>query len=352
LIRAPSRWSIVKVTAGGSISVQTIRGYLELARTQGLDVEAVVDAAGGPRTLEDMDGRVPWRACERIAVDIVDRIGVVGMIQAMQKLRGAGFSVLYYVARYSDTVGLALRRVAQHYHLTSTLGRCELVEDHGEARLELIQRDYLGSRFRGLISVLWAVSNATVLRQLVDTEISPVVVRLEMPPPTDPAEATAFVEALRCPIEYDALATSVAVEPSLLAQKVIGADPVLEAAIMRYVSDLTSHLSEEGTAGRVRRALVDALRAGEPAVGTVARSLGTTSRTLQRRLQEESTSFQQVLDEVRREVAVMQIRGRRATIDEVAFLLGFEKPSSFHRAFKRWTGITPGEFRRQSAVAG
>jgi AraC-like DNA-binding protein len=66
-------------------------------------------------------------------------------------------------------------------------------------------------------------------------------------------------------------------------------------------------------------------------------------------LQEEGTSFQQVIDEVRREVAVTHMRGRRATIDEIAFLLGFEKPSSFHRAFKRWTGVTPGEFRRQSA---
>lgn len=350
MIRAPTRWKMQKVTAGGSISVQTVRGYLELARTQGLDVDAVVASVGGPRILDDMDGRVPWRVCEKISVDIVERIGVVGMISAMQKLRGAGFSVLYYVARYSETVGLALRRVAQHYHLTSTLGRCELVLGEGEARLELTQRDYLSTRFRGLISVLWAVSNATVLRQLVDAELRPILIKLELPRPTDPAEAQACEEALRCPIEYDALTSSVALEPALLEQKVVGADPVLETAMMKYVSDLTAHLSEEGTAGRVRRALVDALRAGEPAVGSVARNLGTTSRTLQRRLHEERTSFQQVLDEVRREVAVMQIRGRRATIDEVAFLLGFEKPSSFHRAFKRWTGITPGEFRRQSAV--
>jgi AraC-like DNA-binding protein len=107
-------------------------------------------------------------------------------------------------------------------------------------------------------------------------------------------------------------------------------------------------LSGEETAERVRRHFMSALRTGEPTIETVAHHLRTTSRTLQRRLLSEGTSFTQVLDEVRREMALSHMRGRRATIDEVAFLLGFEKPTSFHRAFKRWTGVTPGEFRRQS----
>jgi AraC-like DNA-binding protein len=142
--------------------------------------------------------------------------------------------------------------------------------------------------------------------------------------------------------------STIALAPSLLAQKVIGADPVVEAAMLRYLEEVTSRLPEQGMAGRVRRQVLASLQTGEPTVDTVARLLGTTSRTLQRRLHHEGTSFQQVLDEVRREVAVTHMRGRRATIDEVAFLLGFEKPSSFHRAFKRWMGITPGEFRKQS----
>jgi AraC-like DNA-binding protein len=327
-----------------------VRGYLELARAQGLDVEAVVNAAGAAGYLENIDGRVPWQACERLALDIVQRIGPAGMVRTMQKLRGAGFSILYYAARYSDTVGLALRRVAEHYHLTSTLATCELVESSNDARLTLTQREHLSSKFKGLISVLWAVSNVTVLRQLVGADFCPVEVRLELPRPSDPDELGAYTEALRSPLRFDAPVSAIEIERTLLDEKVVGADPVLEAAMMRYVSELTARLPDEGLAGRVRRVLVESLRAGEPGVGTVARTLGTTSRTLQRRLRDEGTSFQQVLDEVRREVAVTHMRGRRATIDEIAFLLGFEKPSSFHRAFKRWTGITPGEFRRQLAA--
>jgi AraC-like DNA-binding protein len=187
-----------------------------------------------------------------------------------------------------------------------------------------------------------------VLRKLAGDDVRPIRVGLEMSRPDGDAEVDMFASALRCPIEFDSPISTIALDPSIMARKVIGADPVVEAAMLRYVEEVTSHLPEQGTAGRVRRVVVGSLRTGEPTVETVARQLATTSRTLQRRLRDEGTSFQQVLDEVRREVAVTHMRERRATIDEVAFLLGFEKPSSFHRAFKRWTGVTPGEFRRQS----
>jgi AraC-like DNA-binding protein len=90
------------------------------------------------------------------------------------------------------------------------------------------------------------------------------------------------------------------------------------------------------------------MQSGHVALQLAARQLGMTVRTLQRRLRDEGTSFHAVLDDVRRDVALTQMRARRQSIDELAFILGFEKSSSFHRAFKRWTGQTPGEFRRYS----
>jgi AraC-like DNA-binding protein len=330
--------------------VQSVRGYLELARAQGLDVDAVLREAGHPELLDDFDGRVHWQACERIAAAIASRIGVASMVRTMLSFRGTGFGVLYYVARNSKTVGVALERVAQHYHVTSTLGRAELVPGPDVVRLNLVQHDYLSSAFRQLISGLWTISNVAVLRKLVGEGVRPISVGLELTRPDKDEDREIFATVLGCPIEYDSRISSIALEPSLLAQKVIGADPVVEAAMLRYVEEVTSRLPEQGMAGRVRRHVLASLQTGEPTVETVARQLGTTSRTLQRRLHEEGTSFQQVLDEVRREVAVTHMRAQRATIDEVAFLLGFEKPSSFHRAFKRWTGITPGEFRKQSTA--
>src|SRR6185312_198049 len=106
----------------GSISVQTIRSYLSLAALQGLDVEATLDATGARGSLHDVDGRVPWPVSERLGAEIVKRIGVVGAVRAMSTIGdGGGVGALYYMARNSATVGLALRRVVQYYAVTSSL---------------------------------------------------------------------------------------------------------------------------------------------------------------------------------------------------------------------------------------
>jgi AraC-like DNA-binding protein len=333
----------------GSISVQTVRGYLGLAARQGLDVRAVTEASGVNGALDDIDGRVPWPLCERLGREIVARIGVEGAVDAMAALGEKSVGILYYVARHSPTVGLALRRIAQYYAVTSSIADCDLIEDGSPVRLELRQRSYVGGPIRHLISGLWSVANVATLRQMVGREFAPIGVDLEMPHP-GAAAVRAYEDALRCRIRFEALRSAVAVPVELLAVRVVGADPVLEAAMMKYADEVLGRVdSDQGETlrGRLRAYLLGGIHSGDLALGPAARYLSTTGRTLQRRLREEGTSFQEVLDEVRRDVALAQMRAQRQSIDEVAFVLGFEKSSSFHRAFKRWTGLTPVEFRKQ-----
>ena len=84
-------------------------------------------------------------------------------------------------------------------------------------------------------------------------------------------------------------------------------------------------------------------RGGDPSLERVADQLSLTPRTLQRKLQELGTSHNEILDHMRRQLA---LREREMAICEVAYLLSFSESSSFHRAFKRWTGLTPKEFRK------
>ena len=83
----------------------------------------------------------------------------------------------------------------------------------------------------------------------------------------------------------------------------------------------------------------------------IAPRLHMSPRTLHRRLEEEGTSFRQVLTEVRRELAARHLSERRLAIGEIAFLLGFSEPSAFHRAFKRWTGHGPLSYRELAQTA-
>jgi len=90
------------------------------------------------------------------------------------------------------------------------------------------------------------------------------------------------------------------------------------------------------------------LRGGDPSLERVAAQLGLSARTLQRKLHEQHTSHNELVDHLRHELAVRYLQEREMAIGEVAYLLGFSEPSSFHRAFKRWTGATPREFRDKS----
>ena len=104
----------------------------------------------------------------------------------------------------------------------------------------------------------------------------------------------------------------------------------------------------EALTDAVRRLLVGELCDGEPSLEQIAPRLHMSPRTLHRRLEEEGTSFRQVLAEVRRELAARHLSERRLAIGEIAFLLGFSEPSAFHRAFKRWTGHAPLAYRQMS----
>ena len=98
---------------------------------------------------------------------------------------------------------------------------------------------------------------------------------------------------------------------------------------------------------QVRRLLKIALNESTPRKDNIAEQLGMTARTLQRKLQKEETSYQEILDELRKESALNLLKQDDLSLPEIAQKLGFTEPRSFHRSFKAWTGLTPGQYKNQ-----
>ena len=122
-------------------------------------------------------------------------------------------------------------------------------------------------------------------------------------------------------------------------------NPQLTTALLPYLRAKTPTRAPS-TAARVRAVLAEQLRGRRPDVRTVGKQLAMSPRTLQRQLRNEGVSFREVLDRVRNEHAQAYLRGSSFSDGEISFLLGFEDPNSFHRAFKAWNGSSPGEARR------
>jgi AraC-like DNA-binding protein len=123
-----------------------------------------------------------------------------------------------------------------------------------------------------------------------------------------------------------------------------------EAARALRDDALGLHLAElvHRSADNVLRIAVNSsLRGGIPKMDEVARKLHMSARTLQRRLQDDGLSFQDLVAEVRRDLSARYLEEADMSLAEVAFLIGFSEVSTFHRAFKQWTGLTPAEYRRR-----
>jgi AraC-like DNA-binding protein len=163
------------------------------------------------------------------------------------------------------------------------------------------------------------------------------------------AQAAAHRAFFDAPVRFGAEHTELVFDPSVLDLLLKTADPNLLAILLPAAEEKRKQASPHPLlTDQVRRALRVALTSDDAQLDTVAKRLGMTGRSLQRRLKDDGTSFQSVRDEMRRELADRYL-GEGMSFAEISFLLGFSEPSAFFRAFKRWTGLTP--FERRASLA-
>jgi AraC-like DNA-binding protein len=152
----------------------------------------------------------------------------------------------------------------------------------------------------------------------------------------------------QCAIRLNASSNGLAFAVDDTQRPFVTHNPQLLTALLPYLQANTPPSPKSGVA-RVRSVIAERVRGQRPDADTVARELAMSTRAMQRLLKDNGTSFRQVLDEVRNEHARGYLSSTAFSDGEVSFLLGFEDPNSFYRAFRSWNGMSPSEFRRQSA---
>jgi len=156
----------------------------------------------------------------------------------------------------------------------------------------------------------------------------------------------------RCELRFDAPRDLMVFDEATLALQMVHRNAQLLAVLVPGL-DLALSQDDPGRtlADDVRDALSTAISGDRPAIAKVAKSLGMSARTLQRRLGELGTTYQDLLDDVRHRTARRLLTSTSLGVGEVAFLLGFEEVNSFQRAFRIWEGTTPAGWRERGDVA-
>jgi AraC-like DNA-binding protein len=316
--------------AGREASLQTFYGATDLT----------------PQILADADARVsPAQFCVAWA-ELVRLTGEpqIALRMADEIPQGA-FGIVEYVCRSAPTLGDALRHWVRFLNLLDDAVLVGLVEEGEWVALRVLQESEAPAPASHELCFALLVAAARALC------VHPVrVERVDFGHRSqgDPGSYQRWFDA---PVSFGARTTQLVFPRSAVGLPLRTSDPSLLAILSRHAEDLASRdRSSPPLVAQVERILRKALRTDDAQVDRVARELGLTSRSLQRRLKDERTSFQIVRDQVRRELASRYLEDE-LSMAEISFLLGFSEPSAFFRAFKRWTGLTPLESRARSRAA-
>lgn len=195
---------------------------------------------------------------------------------------------------------------------------------------------------------LCAAAMCNIMRQLCGPGWQPDLILL---PRRRPANIGPYLEILGPPVRFDAVQCAILFPASWLQKPIVDADPLLHTLLEeRAAGELRN--GRPFLPGEVRHVIRLMLLDGQHSRAALAARLGMHERTLGRRLQEAGTTFQALLDEARADVARQLLRDTRTSIARIAISLGYRDPTVFTRAFRRWTGTTPREYRRGSEGGG
>ncbi len=324
--------------------MRVLMGYLE---ARGVDVASIRRRVGlgvdlGPdQRLPESVPREVWRLAAEATGDEAIAIHVA------EARAPAALDVLEYAFRASPTLGEALGQVVRYGRVMHDRVTLRLVAEGGAVRLTgTLAPGHPISRYQ---AEFFLATWLQLARDTCSPDLAPVEVRFGHSAPAGVDELRRF---FACPLVFGQADVGLLFARADVDRPMRGADPALTALLGRQLDRLLQSLPADASLSSRARALVrDDLPSGNASAERVAKQLAVSVRTLSRRLAAEATSFREILDSVREELACAHLRNPAMEIVEIAFLLGYSESSAFHRWFKRRTGRTPLEFRSEPLSA-
>lgn len=323
-----------------------LRSLVAYAEGRGVDVEGLIAASPLERAMiDDPAARLPSGPADGLFAAIVrasgDRLLHLRMVP---QIPPKAFRIIDYLGSNARTVGEGMEAVCRYFAIVHQSIRLD-VEVEGDARRVVYRARRAGAD--GALTLAIFIARFAIHCGAAAT---PARVELARGPLGDGGlERDLFGDDVRYHRPRDLLVYTAA----QWAAPMPGHDAVLEAVLEQHAEALRAGLAvPETLVERVAAELRPLLGEGRAELRHVARRLGMSVRTLQRRLRQDGQSFAEVLDETRRSLAERHLADRSLTVMEVAFMLGYADESAFHRAHRRWHDQSPGEWRAARASVG
>lgn len=314
---------------------------------QRLGIEVDISALAPTRSRSGDDVVVPTAEYGAVLRSIFNDPRETLGIELARALPVEALGLWGFLLRTSPTFGAMLQRAERYMRVFFRYTRATLASRDGEAilRCDHPEPSPFGRREQEVCFFLaqWL----TLGRTLIGSEVAAEQVRMRWKGPPDPSAFEAF---FGCPVCFGAGEDALVFNRHMLDLPLPEHTPELAEMFQDYAAALIERIGAEATfVERVRAVLSEGLLSGAGGELAVAQQMGMTERTLHRRLAESGLSFRRIRRDLLRTRAEKMLRDGGLPIAEIAYLLGYAEPSTFHRAFRSWTGLPPGEWRERDA---
>jgi AraC-like DNA-binding protein len=333
--------------------VHVIRPFARYLAQLGCDCEALLARHGlSTAKLAERDHRIPDHEAMALLRDAVTTSGdpAIG-IHAARCDEPGDFDVVEYAAASCASVGEALQLAARFMALNhdGLIMELDVAPPLATLRVRSVgahPHEPAGIEF--LFASLLAYGSRSV-----GHPTRPLRVDFMHAGPSDPDRLRIYEETFR-EVRFGCEEHAMWINSAALDLPHRAPDRSLLQILTNHADGLLRQLSPRphGFAERARAVIAETLLAGNSSAEQIARRLAVSLRTLHRRLAEEGTSHGELVDDVRRAQAMLHLSSNRFSIGEISFLLGFAHPNGFHKAFKRWTQMTPAQYREDQLASG
>ena len=319
--------------------------FVRLVGMHGIDARALLREAGvDPAVLSDPEARLPSSVGDVVVAKAATLIPDPAFgLRAARCWHPSNLGVLGHAWLASSTLRTGLQCLERYNRIVGEKGHLRVTNTPEGLR---VAYDH-----RRRDPVLRAIGTDFILSLIVDmcrmnygASLRPVEVRLSR---SKPADTEPYRYFYGCPIHFGAHADGFLLSPRVADEPLPTAIRHLAGTLDGILAAQLAALDENNLPARCKSNLLEHLTSGEVSEENMARQLHMSRRTLQRRLAESNTTYQKLVDDTRRDLALRYMEDPAKSVTDVTFLLGFSGQSAFTRAFRRWTGMSPTNFRGQ-----